>query len=168
MSMKFLGESFDLHTGGVDNIFPHHENEIAQSEAATGQPFVKYWMHAAHLIVDGAKMSKSKGNFYTLRDLMERGFDARSIRFLLLSTHYRSPLNFTFDGVSQAAAEIERLDDLRARLERECRAGDISAQALETGALMGLAGDGSVQGEAIAVKEALHDLEVGRVNGMKA
>jgi cysteinyl-tRNA synthetase len=119
MSMKYLGESFDLHTGGVDNIFPHHENEIAQSEAATGEPFVKYWMHAAHLIVDGEKMSKSKGNFYTLRDLAERGFDPRPIRYLLLSTHYRSPLNFTFDGLSRAAAELERLDDLRARLDRE-------------------------------------------------
>jgi len=119
MSMKYLGESFDLHTGGVDNIFPHHENEIAQSEAATGRPFVKYWMHAAHLIVDGEKMSKSKGNFYTLRDLAERGFDPRQIRYLLLSTHYRSPLNFTFDGLSRAAAELERLDDLRARLDRE-------------------------------------------------
>jgi len=119
MSMKYLGESFDLHTGGVDNIFPHHENEIAQSEAATGHPFVKYWMHAAHLIVDGEKMSKSKGNFYTLRDLRERGFDPRPIRFLLLTTHYRSPLNFTFDGLSLAATELERLDDLRARLDRE-------------------------------------------------
>jgi cysteinyl-tRNA synthetase len=119
MSMKYLGESFDLHTGGVDNIFPHHENEIAQSEAATGRPFVRYWMHAAHLIVDGEKMSKSKGNFYTLRDLAERGFDPRPLRYLLLSTHYRSPLNFTFDGVRRAAAELERLDDLRARLERE-------------------------------------------------
>jgi cysteinyl-tRNA synthetase len=119
MSMKYLGESFDLHTGGVDNIFPHHENEIAQSEAATGRPFVRYWMHAAHLIVDGEKMSKSKGNFYTLRDLAERGFDHRPLRYLLLSTHYRSPLNFTFDGVKRAAAELERLDDLRARLDRE-------------------------------------------------
>jgi len=119
MSMKYLGESFDLHTGGVDNIFPHHENEIAQSEAATGRPFVKYWMHAAHLIVDGEKMSKSKGNFYTLRDLRDRGFDPRPIRFLLLTTHYRSPLNFTFDGLSLAATELERLDDLRARLDRE-------------------------------------------------
>jgi cysteinyl-tRNA synthetase len=119
MSMKYLGESFDLHTGGVDNIFPHHENEIAQSEAATRRPFVKYWMHAAHLIVDGEKMSKSKGNFYTLRDLRDRSFDPRVIRFLLLTTHYRSPLNFTFDGLSLAATELDRLDDLRARLDRE-------------------------------------------------
>ncbi len=119
MSMKYLGESFDLHTGGVDNIFPHHENEIAQSEAATGSPFVKHWMHAAHLMVDGEKMAKSKGNFHTLRDLLAQGHDPRAIRFLLLSTHYRSPLNFTFDALAQAGAELQRLDDLQARLERE-------------------------------------------------
>jgi cysteinyl-tRNA synthetase len=117
MSMKLLGETFDIHTGGVDNIFPHHENEIAQSEAATGKPFVRYWMHAAHLIVDGEKMSKSKGNFFTLRDLAARGHDMRGIRYLLLSVHYRKPLNFTFDGLSQAAAALGRLDDLALRLE---------------------------------------------------
>jgi cysteinyl-tRNA synthetase len=119
MGMKYLGETFDLHTGGVDNIFPHHENEIAQSEGATGKPFVKYWMHAAHLMVDGQKMAKSKGNFYTLRDLLERGHEPRSIRLLLLSTHYRSPLNFTFAALSQTTSEIGRLDDLSSRLERE-------------------------------------------------
>jgi cysteinyl-tRNA synthetase len=119
MSMKYLGESFDLHTGGVDNIFPHHENEIAQSEAATARPFVRYWMHAAHLMVDGQKMSKSKGNFYTLRDLLERGHDPRAIRLLLLGTHYRTPLNFTLDALAQATSELGRLDDLTARLARE-------------------------------------------------
>ncbi len=119
MSMKYLGETFDLHTGGVDNIFPHHENEIAQSEAATGRPFVKHWMHAAHLMADGEKMAKSKGNFHTLRDLLARGHDPRAIRFLLLSTHYRSPLNFTAEALGQAAAELQRLDDFTARLDRE-------------------------------------------------
>jgi cysteinyl-tRNA synthetase len=119
MSMKYLGESFDLHTGGVDNIFPHHENEIAQSEGATGRPFVRYWMHVAHLLVDGEKMAKSKGNFYTLSDVREGGHDPRAIRYLLLSAHYRSPLNFTLDALAQATAEIQRLDDLTARLERE-------------------------------------------------
>jgi cysteinyl-tRNA synthetase len=119
MSMKYLGQTFDLHTGGVDNIFPHHENEIAQSEGATGQPFVKYWMHAAHLMVDGEKMAKSKGNFYTLRDIREQGHEPRAIRLLLLGTHYRSPLNFTFPALAQATAEIGRLDDLTARMERE-------------------------------------------------
>jgi cysteinyl-tRNA synthetase len=119
MGMKYLGETFDLHTGGVDNILPHHENEIAQSEGATGKPFVKYWMHAAHLMVDGQKMAKSKGNFYTLRDLLDRGHEPRSIRLLLLATHYRSPLNFTDSALAQATSEIGRLDDLAARLDRE-------------------------------------------------
>jgi len=117
MSMHLLGETFDIHTGGVDNIFPHHENEIAQSEAATGRPFVRYWMHAAHLIVDGEKMSKSKGNFFTMRDLAGRGHDLRAIRYMLLSVHYRKPLNFTFDGLSQAAAALSRIDDLALRLD---------------------------------------------------
>jgi len=119
MSMKYLGESFDLHTGGVDNIFPHHENEIAQSEGATGHPFVKYWMHAAHLMVDGEKMAKSKGNFHTLRDLVARGHDPRAIRYLLLMTHYRSTLNFTFEALARAGQELARLDALMARLESE-------------------------------------------------
>jgi cysteinyl-tRNA synthetase len=119
MSMKHLGETFDIHTGGVDNIFPHHENEIAQSEAATGKPFVRYWLHAAHLVVDGEKMSKSRGNFYTLRDVRSRGYDARSIRYLLLSVHYRKPLNFTFEGLAQSRAALGRLDDLALRLGQE-------------------------------------------------
>jgi cysteinyl-tRNA synthetase len=119
MSMKYLGETFDIHTGGVDNIFPHHENEIAQSEGATGKPFVRYWLHAAHLIVDGEKMSKSKGNFYTLRDLMQRGYQPRPIRYLLLSAHYRKQLNFTFEGLAQAGAALSRLDDLAYRLDHE-------------------------------------------------
>jgi cysteinyl-tRNA synthetase len=119
MSMKYLGESFDLHTGGVDNIFPHHENEIAQSEAATGCTFVKYWMHAAHLLVDGEKMSKSKGNVHTLRELLAQGHAARAVRLLLLATHYRSPLNFTQAGMAQATSELERLDGLASRLSRE-------------------------------------------------
>jgi len=119
MAMKYLGESFDLHTGGVDNIFPHHENEIAQSEASSGRPFARYWMHAAHLLVDGEKMSKSKGNFYTLRDLLGKGHDARALRLLLLGTHYRSQVNFTFDALRQSTAEVQRLDDFLARLDRE-------------------------------------------------
>jgi cysteinyl-tRNA synthetase len=119
MAMKYLGETFDIHTGGVDNIFPHHENEIAQSEAATGKPFVRTWLHAAHLVVDGEKMSKSKGNFFTLRDLMTRGYRPRPIRYLLLSAHYRKQLNFTFEGLGQADAALSRLDDLADRLGRE-------------------------------------------------
>ena len=98
MSMKYLGETLDIHTGAVDNIFPHHENEIAQSEGATGKTFVNFWLHAEHLLVDGEKMSKSKGNFYTLPDLLEKGFSPRAIRYLLVSVPYRMKLNFTFDG----------------------------------------------------------------------
>ncbi len=119
MSMKYLGDSFDVHTGGVDNVFPHHENEIAQSEAATGRPFVRHWLHCEHLIVDGEKMSKSRGNFHTLRDLIGRGLDPRSIRYFLLSAHYRKQLNFTVEGVAQASAALTRLDDFEDRVARE-------------------------------------------------
>ncbi|MBI4160927.1 MAG: cysteine--tRNA ligase, partial [Acidobacteria bacterium] len=107
---------FDIHGGGQDLIFPHHENEIAQSEAGTGRPFVQYWLHCAHLLVDGEKMSKSLGNFYTVRDLLERGEDPMAIRYLLLSQHYRKPLNFTFEGVRWAATNLERIGDFRRRV----------------------------------------------------
>ena len=117
MSMKFLGESFDLHTGGVDNMFPHHEDEIAQSEAATGKPFVRYWMHCAHLVVDGKKMSKSLGNFYTLRDLIDQGFSGREIRYVLIGAHYRQSLNFSVDALQSARSALQRLDEFSARLE---------------------------------------------------
>jgi cysteinyl-tRNA synthetase len=137
MSMQYLGETIDIHTGGVDNIFPHHENEIAQSEAATGRPFVRFWLHAAHLIVDGEKMSKSRGNFFTLRDLLDRGYRPRPIRYLLLSAHYRKQLNFTFEGLAQAVASLSRLDDLVDRLEREHLAegapGALAASAAAAG-----------------------------------
>jgi len=123
MSMKYLGDSFDIHTGGTDNIFPHHENEIAQSETSTGRQFVRYWMHCAHLVVNGEKMSKSKGNFYTVRNLLERGSDPQAIRYLLLSQHYRKPLNFTLDGLVWAAANLERLGDCVRRLKAEHPAG---------------------------------------------
>ncbi len=117
MSMKYLGESFDVHTGGVDNIFPHHENEIAQSEGATGRPFVKYWLHCGYLVVDGAKMSKSLGNFYTIRDLLGKGYSGREIRYVLISTHYRQPLNFTFDTLNAARAALERIDEFGRRMQ---------------------------------------------------
>lgn len=107
MSMKYLGESFDIHTGGVDNIFPHHENEIAQSEAATGKKFVNYWLHCSHLLVNNEKMSKSKGNFHTLRDLLNKGHNPVAIRYLLLSTHYRDPLNFTDKSLVQAENTVK-------------------------------------------------------------
>ncbi|MBZ5514342.1 MAG: cysteine--tRNA ligase [Acidobacteriia bacterium] len=119
MSMKYLGETFDIHSGGSDLIFPHHENEIAQSEAATGKPFVRYWLHAEHLIVNGEKMSKSLGNFFTLRDLVAKGYKPAAIRYLLASVPFRKPLNFTFDGLHQAQQSIERLRNLRYRLTME-------------------------------------------------
>ncbi len=117
MSMKYLGESFDIHTGGVDNIFPHHENEIAQSESATGKKFVNYWLHSAHLIVNGQKMSKSLGNFYTLRDIIQMGYSPLQIRYLLISTHYRMCLNFTFDGLKASSAALDRLAEFIHMLE---------------------------------------------------
>ena len=116
MAMKYLGETLDIHTGGVDLAFPHHENEIAQSEAATGKPFVRHWLHAEHLIIDGQKMSKSLGNFYTLRDLFAKGQKPSTVRFLLLSVPYRRQLNFTEDGLTQAKNSVERLRNFMARL----------------------------------------------------
>ncbi len=110
MSMKYLGETFDLHTGGIDNLFPHHENEIAQAEAATGKPFVNTWMHCAHLRVNGEKMSKSLGNFYTLRDLIEKGWTGREIRYVLINAHYRQGLNFAFTALEDARRSLERID----------------------------------------------------------
>ncbi len=117
MSSRYLGPSLDIHCGGIDNIFPHHENEIAQSEAFYGQKFVNYWLHCHHLVVDGEKMSKSRGNFYTLRDLLARGLDPVDLRFFLLSTHYRKMLNFTFDSLEQARASRQRILDFVYELE---------------------------------------------------
>ncbi|MBM3801321.1 MAG: cysteine--tRNA ligase [Acidimicrobiia bacterium] len=138
MSMKYLGESFDLHCGAVDLVFPHHENEIAQSEAATEKPFVRYWMHGEHLIVDGEKMAKSKGNFYTLRDLEEKGFDPLAVRYALQSVPYRRQLNFTFDLLHQSGKSLARLQDFKLRLTTEKlrpgsgpKAGEATAAALQ-------------------------------------
>ncbi len=119
MSMKYLGETFDLHTGGIDNLFPHHENEIAQAEAATGKEFVKTWMHCAHLRVNGEKMSKSLGNFFTLRDLLEKGYTGREIRYVLINAHYRSGLNFAFSALDDARKSLEKIDRAVARVEAE-------------------------------------------------
>ncbi len=118
MSMKYLGESFDIHCGGEDLIFPHHENEIAQSESLTGKPFAHFWMHARFLLVEGEKMSKSLGNFYTVRDLVLMGHKPSSIRFLLTSVPFRKQLNFTFDGLTQAANSVERLRTFALRLQQ--------------------------------------------------
>jgi len=116
MSMSLLGPGFDLHLGGEDLIFPHHEDEIAQSEGATGQPFVKYWLHGAHLLVEGKKMSKSLGNFFTLRDLLTRGYTGREVRYLLLSAHYRETFNFTLEGLAGAKTALARIDECVAKL----------------------------------------------------
>jgi cysteinyl-tRNA synthetase len=128
MAMKYLGETFDIHTGGVDNLFPHHENEIAQAEGATGKPFVHLWMHCAHLRVNGEKMSKSLGNFFTLRDLVERGWSGREIRYVLINGHYRQALNFTFDALEAARASLARIDECVDALT--AAAGTVSAGAL--------------------------------------
>jgi len=117
MSMNYLGDTFDIHTGGVDLIFPHHENEIAQSEAATGKPFVNYWIHNEHLLVNNKKMSKSLGNFYTLRDLLKKSYSPRSIRYVLLATHYRQKLNFTFESLKAAENSIKRIDEFMVKLK---------------------------------------------------
>lgn len=117
MSMKYLGQSFDIHTGGIDLIFPHHQNEIAQSEAFTGKKFVNYWVHNEYLMVEGKKMSKSLGNFYTLRDLLDKGYKPKAIRYLLLSAHYRTHLNFTDESVKAAEHSLQRLLDFMDKLE---------------------------------------------------
>jgi cysteinyl-tRNA synthetase len=117
MAMKYLGTPLDIHAGGVDLIFPHHENEIAQSEGATGQPFVRHWLHCQHLLVDNQKMSKSLGNFYTLRDLLKQGYKAKALRYSLLSTHYRQAQNFTLEGLTAADAAVQRLQDFMANIQ---------------------------------------------------
>jgi cysteinyl-tRNA synthetase len=119
MAMKYLGDTLDIHTGGIDLAFPHHENEIAQSEAATGKQFVRYWLHAEHLLVEGEKMSKSLGNFFTLRDLFDKGYKPSALRFALASVPYRRQLNFTFDGLQQATSSVERLRNFASRLKQE-------------------------------------------------
>jgi cysteinyl-tRNA synthetase len=118
MAMRYLGEQIDIHTGGEDNIFPHHECEIAQAETATGKsPYCRFWMHNRHLLVENTKMSKSLGNFYTLRDLIDQGHSPLAIRYLLLSSHYRAPLNFTLEGLDAAAKAVDRINDFVARLD---------------------------------------------------
>jgi cysteinyl-tRNA synthetase len=135
MAMKYLGETLDLHAGGEDLMFPHHENEIAQSESATGRPFARHWMHVRFLLVEGRKMSKSEGNFYTLRDLLLRGHKASAIRFLLLSVPYRHQLNFTFDGLAESTAAVDRLRTFHQRIEKgpwpEGENPELSAQTRE-------------------------------------
>ncbi len=124
MSMAYLGETFDLHSGGVDLLFPHHENEIAQSEAATGKPFARLWFHSTHLLVDGHKMSKSEGNLYTLADVIDRGYSPMTLRYVLIAGQYRQPLNFTWDSLNAAQSALRRLQHLHTALQQ--RAGEPS------------------------------------------
>jgi len=127
MSMKYLGETLDLHCGGVDLVFPHHENEIAQSSCGTGQPFVRHWVHMEHLLVENETMSKSKGNFYTLPDVLDRGYRADAVRYLLSQAHYRSRLNFTFEGLQHAQAALDRVHGFVRRLAEVDRDGPVAA-----------------------------------------
>ena len=132
MATALLGDQIDIHCGGVDNIFPHHEAEIAQSEGVTGKKFVRYWLHCAHLLVDGQKMSKSLGNFFTLPNLLEKGYTGREIRYALMRVHYRAPLNFTWDGMNEARESLGRIDDWLVRLRetaaRKLGKGEIDMQ----------------------------------------
>ncbi len=130
MSTSILGDTFDLHLGGEDLVFPHHEDEIAQSEGATGKPFVKFWLHGAHLLVEGKKMSKSLGNYFTLRDLQAKGYTGREVRYLLLSAHYRETFNFTLEGLAGAKSALARIDECVAKL-RELAAGTVASPDAE-------------------------------------
>ena len=130
MATALLGEQIDIHCGGVDNIFPHHEAEIAQTEGVTGKKFVRYWLHCAHLLVDGQKMSKSLGNFYTLPDVLEKGYTGREIRYALMRVHYRAPLNFTWEGMEEARQALTRIDEWLARL-RETAAAKVDNSKIE-------------------------------------
>jgi cysteinyl-tRNA synthetase len=130
MATSLLGEEIDIHCGGVDNIFPHHEAEIAQSEGCSGKRFVHYWLHCAHLLVDGQKMSKSLGNFYTLRDVLAKGYSGREVRYALIRVHYRAPLNFTWEGMEEARQALARIDEWLRRL-RELARNDSAAETIE-------------------------------------
>jgi cysteinyl-tRNA synthetase len=128
MSTALLGDQIDIHCGGIDNIFPHHEAEIAQSEGVTGKQFVHYWLHCAHLLVDGQKMAKSLGNFYTVPDVLGKGYTGRELRYALLRVNYRDPLNFTWSGMQEARESLKRIDEWLDRL-RECAGDEIDLKA---------------------------------------
>ena len=162
MSMKLLGESFDIHTGGVDNIFPHHEDEIAQSEAATGKPYSRYWMHCGYLVVDGKKMSKSLGNFYTLREILDMGYTGREVRYELLSSHYRQSLNFAFKSLDANRSSLKRLDEFYTRVQSfvkdEVNATELPNWAAETRCRFAEAMDDdmNISGAMAAVFDTVH------------
>jgi cysteinyl-tRNA synthetase len=161
MSMKYLGETFDIHAGGIDLVFPHHENEIAQSEGATGRQFARFWLHAEHLKVEGESMSKSRGNYYTFRDLREKGFDPFAIRYLLLSVPYRKQLNFTFEGLRGAEKTVESLRDFRERVRTargEAGSNDILKERIERAKLEFEAGMDDDLNTSVALA-AVHELK---------
>ncbi len=165
MATDILGASIDIHAGGVDNRFPHHENEIAQSEACTCCRFVAHWMHVEHLIVDGKKMSKSLGNVYTLRDLLAKGFTGRQMRYALLQVHYRSPLNFTLVGLESAGASLRRIEDLLYRLRSLPQREDGGhaaplVQTLHENFRLALADDLNISGALAALFDAVHAAHV--------
>ncbi|HJS57499.1 MAG TPA: cysteine--tRNA ligase [Vicinamibacteria bacterium] len=169
MGMKYLGESFDLHCGGVDLIFPHHENEIAQSEGGTGKPFVRHWVHVEHLLVDNETMSKSKGNFFTIPDLLERGASPEAIRYLLCQAHYGKKLNFTFEGLDHARGALERVRSLVRRLDEVGSDGPTAPAVSEACSKARAAFDSALRddlntSEALA---AVHNL-VGEANSLVA
>ncbi|MCB1213474.1 MAG: cysteine--tRNA ligase, partial [Chlamydiia bacterium] len=164
MAMEILGETIDLHIGGVDNMFPHHENEIAQSEAATGCCFSPFWMHSEHLVVEGRKMAKSAGNFFTLRDLLDKGYTGREVRYLLLQAHYRTQLNFTFAGLEGARASLQRIDACVRRLRQvdgEGKEGASQVEALITKTRnafeSSLADDLNISAALAALYDCIHD-----------
>jgi cysteinyl-tRNA synthetase len=162
MSMKYLGPHFDIHMGGVDNIFPHHENEIAQSECANGQKFVNYWLHCQHLIVDNKKMSKSLGNFYTLADVLQRSFDPMSVRYLLISSHYRKLLNFSFDNLEMAGQALNRIKNFIFSLKNVQKPGEATPEisallvASQSAFTENLADDFNVSGALGALFDLIH------------
>ncbi|MDF7826048.1 cysteine--tRNA ligase [Pontiellaceae bacterium B12227] len=162
MSMKLLGDSFDIHTGGVDNIFPHHEDEIAQSEAASGKTYSKYWMHCGYLVVDGKKMSKSLGNFYTLREILDMGYTGREVRYELLSSHYRQSLNFAFKSLDANRSALKRLDEFYANVMEavgsETEAGELPTWARNSRAKFAEAMDDdmNISGAMAAVFDTVH------------
>ncbi|MGI5922484.1 MAG: cysteine--tRNA ligase [Lentisphaeria bacterium] len=165
MSSKYLGKTFDIHCGGIDNIFPHHEDEIAQSEAANDCRFVNYWLHCAHLMVEGQKMSKSLGNFFTLRDLLDKGYSGREIRWVLIGTHYRQSLNFSFKALEEARGVLQRIDAFRLRLDELGAAPDsdldVVKAPLETAAKgfqAGLAADLNISMALAALFDFIRDL----------
>ena len=178
MSAKYLGPTFDIHCGGVDNIFPHHENEIAQSEAANGVPLARYWLHCHHLVVDGEKMSKSKGNFYRLSDVLAKGYDALDLRYLLVSSHYRKMLNFTFEAMDQARTARHRIGDFLGMLKEapaqaaEARPVEPLIEEARAGFIAGLEDDLNTA-EALAavftlIKNAFPRLVAGEVSKAEA